>query len=260
MSANLNYTGRVDIDPSDFDGSIDPIDDHYEANVAWRLGSYEFDADAHIQLHIGTVYEKMIVDLGKVLTGTGSKTVDLSQLRKPLEATMTLKVVQKDDNNIPLNRGWLSNFRPVILGNDGSGKSLLETQSTSDLDVIWRVSTDLGRPILQITNREDLYTSLLNDEIFDSIVLPAVIEEIFHWLIWSEDIDDVDPEISSKWQEFFLSLDLPEGTFDEFMQDKPSPETLAKSRELGQKMAEKFSQKAKLIAVAAKKYEDQIER
>jgi hypothetical protein len=256
MSTNFNYTGRIDIDPLDFDGTIDLVGDTYEAKVNWRLKDYEFPENADIQLHIGSVYEKIIAPLGKVGSGEGSQTIDLSRLRKPLEANMTLKVVTVDDKNIPLNRGWLNNFRPVILGNDGAGKSLLETQSVLDLDVIWRVETESGRPVLQITNRFDLYTSVLNDVIFDAVVIPAVIEEIFQWLVWQEETGDIDPEIAELWKDFFYGLGLSENVFEEFKEVGFNADSAAKSRELGRIMASKFSEGKKLLTTAATKYEE----
>ena len=251
MSANFNYTGRIDIDPAVFTASIEEVDSEYFANVSWDLSTYGFADEAVIQLHISNLFEKLIDILGHAAASVGSKKINISALRLPLEATMTLKVVANDADGKPINLGWIKSFKPTVLGSEGGGRSLLETLPSSDLQVPWRLVTESGRPVLHISTRHDLNASMQNDELFDPIVIPAVLEQVFQWIIWDES-DNRDDDILARWKKFFTELGATDGSFEELERTFDNQnQTLAWGRDL----ADEFTKREKILENLAKKYE-----
>ena len=248
MTVTFNYTGRVDIDDSHVVGDLRESEGKHVADVAWTLSSYDFPKTARVEIYFQGVYDQIIHSAGEVGLGDGSASIDLSTLRKPLEATITLKVVIKDARGIPILLGLLTRYRPNQNGSPAMEHSILLTQCDPTLKVPWRVVTSSGRPVLHITDELDLFGKLTGSGIFMQTVIPSVLEAAFNWLIWETDIER-DVESVEDWKSLFVQLEIDASRIDEWIaEEKPEYEDIQNASTALSSAAEKFAERHGLLA------------
>lgn len=251
MTVTFNYTGRVEIDQVHFDADIRDNAGVFEAELRWDLTSYDFPPTAHADVYFRGVYDQAHFRLCQISDGPGTKTFDLANLRKPSEATVTLKVVEKDDNGIPLLLGLLTRFRPKQNGDEVVENSILPTQRDTQLPVPWRVQTESGRPVLHISDKHDLYANLTNSGLFMATVVPAVIQSAFDWLVWETD-GDRDANSGDDWKKFFVALGIDDSRIEELIAlEEPDFADLRAAAGLVQMAIDKYSTTHDLLKTVA---------
>lgn len=256
MSTSFNYTGRVDIDASLLTANLTEKAGQFNVETAWNFESYKFPSKAQLQVIFEGIFEKRTFPLGDIDKGSGSKVFDISDMRKPLEAKVTIKIVSKDLSGVPLLIGSLERFQPLIDGIGNAGKSLLETLCDTDLVVPWQLRTNSGRPVLHISNPDGHYGNLHNHALFDPLVIPAVLQGVFDWLMWASE-EDRNTEIVEKWQDFFLEWGVDQDLFNKHAgETSPSWEVRSEVAEQANLAVAEFCKEFKLFTAMAKYFEE----
>jgi hypothetical protein len=247
MTVSFNYTGRIDIDSDLVTANITESGSRYQAEITWDFGVYSFPKSAELSILFQGVYEQIIVKIGSISDEKETRTFDISTLRKPLDSTITIKVVDKDIDGIPILKGLLTHFRPTVDGKTVGEHSILPTQRDPNLKVPWRVITASGKPVLHISDLENLHAELSNSSLFIATVIPAVLEAAFEWLIWNRDLER-DVEIVDEWKNTFQNFGIDESTIDDFMEiESPELDDITRSREVIRHAIDGYSEKKKLI-------------
>ena len=255
MPVSYNYTGRVDIDPSYLTADIAEVDGVFTVDLAWDLSDYGLPAGSVLQATFNGLFERQFESLGPIDLGVGTAKVNISTMRKPKEVTVSLKVVEKDSAGIPILIAFLDKKKPTIDGQDASNESILESLLDPELKVPWRVKFETGRPILHISNFDDMGVILQNRPIFDMLVIPSVLESILTWLVWDKSPNN-EEEIVQRWRETFFGLGLAQDFFDKHTGDTDDLDSMDEVRAAGSECADEFSKRAKLLAATAKELEE----
>ncbi len=251
MTVTFNYTGRVEVEHFHFSADITENSGAFEAVVGWDLNVYDFPPTATVDVYFQGIYDQLHFQLDQVGLGSGEKKLDLTSLRRPHDATVTLKVVQKDENGIPLLLGLLSKYRPTQNGKAVVDHSILPTQRDPHLPVPWRVQTESGRPVLHISDKHDLYASLTNSGLFMATVIPSVIQCAFEWLIWETEGERVATSVD-EWTKTFVALEIDESRINELMAlEEPDFADIRSAGELVQMAIDKYSTKHDLLKVVS---------
>ena len=257
MTVTFNYTGRVEIDQIHFDADIRENAGVVEAVLRWDLSSYGFSPTAQVDVYFQGVYDQIHFGLCKISDGPGTQSFNLANLRKPLEATVTLKVVEKDERGIPLLLGLLNRFRPKQNGDEIVETSILPTQRDTELPVPWRVQTESGRPVLHISDKHDLYAKLTNSLLFMTTVIPAVIQSAFEWLVWDTD-SDRDEKSVEDWKKKFVAFGIEDSRIEELIAlEEPDFADLRSAAELVQLAIDKYSTTHDLLKTVADLFEEE---
>jgi hypothetical protein len=149
--------------------------------------------------------------MGDLDSETGSDVFDIKVIRNYASADFTFQVLDPDQNGIPLIKASRKGKAETLNGVDTPQSSLLETRSNSDIKQAWKVTIEDGRPILDIAS--DLHQDLLSSQFFDPLVIPAVLERILEWLIWTQ---EKNLEVADKWEEFFVTHGVQRQLFEDF--------------------------------------------
>ncbi len=212
MLRSLNYTGRVELTDDEVKFAITELDGSNYADISWDLSSHTFDVSSKLKLTVSSSYDSLDFDLGTLGTTPGSRRLDITNLRNGLESTLRFVVVSEDASNVPIIRAIMKGPANTLNGIEVPKSSLLETRSNSMLTVPWLLSTNDGRPILELPSNADLHSQLLESEFFDPIVVIAVLERIVDWLLWDR-TDTKDNQIAEKWIEFFMQFGVDQEFF-----------------------------------------------
>jgi hypothetical protein len=256
VSTSFNYTGRVDMDASLLTANLTETAGKFSVDTSWNFEIYKFPSKAQLQVIFEGVFEKRTFAVGDIDKGSSSQVFDISDMRKPLEAKVTIKIVSKDLSGVPLLIGSLTRFQPLIEGIGNSGKSLLETICDTDLVVPWQLRTNSGRPVLHISNPEGHYGDLHNNALFDPLVIPAVLLGVFDWLMWASE-EDRNSDIVEKWQEFFLEWGVDQDLFNKYAgETAPNWEVRSEVAEQANLAVSEFSKEFKLFSAMAKYFEE----
>ena len=255
MPVNYNYTGRIDIDPSCLTANLKVDSGVYMADLKWAIDEYDIPKTSELIVTFNGVFERHIESLGLVAGGIGEKSIDISSLRRPLDVSLSLKVVVKDAANLPILKAFLDKKRPTIEGVEASSESILESLYDPDLEVPWAVQFDSGRPVLHISNHDEMGPALHNKPLFDLLVIPAVLEQILEWIVWDES-DSKDDDVVEKWKLFFRDLDIDDDFFEKNEGMAAGAASYGLVREASASCAGLFSKRAKFLAATAKEVED----
>ncbi len=212
MLRSLNYTGRVDLTDEEVSFAFTELDGSNYVDISWDLSSHTFEPSAKMKLTVKSLYDSLDFDLGLVGATPGSTRLNITTLRNGLESSFRFIVVCEDSSNVPIIRAIKNGSANSINGIEVPKSSLLETRSNSTLTVPWQLSTNDGRPILELPSKADLHSQLLESEFFDPIVVLAVLEGVVDWLLWDRS-DSKDNLIAGKWLEFFTQFNVDQEFF-----------------------------------------------
>ena len=211
MSTNLNFTGRIDLEPSQVSFGVVETDQTAQVRVTWNLSGLGLPKSAMLRLKATSIFDTKIFEIGNLDSESGSEEFDIKAIRNYASADFIFQVLELDQNGIPLIKANRKSKAETLNGVDTPQSSLLETRSTSDIKQAWKVTIEDGRPILDIAS--DLHQDLLSSQFFDPLVIPAVLERILEWLIWTQ---EKNLEVAEKWEEFFLTHGVQPQLFEDF--------------------------------------------
>ena len=211
MSTNLNFTGRIALSDKQVTFGILETDSTAEVRVDWDLSGLALPKTSTLRLRATSVFDTKIFSVGQSDSETGSAIFDIHSIRNYSSAFFTFQVLDPDASGVPLIRADRSAKAEKLNGVDTPQSSLLETRSNSEMKQPWKVSVEDGRPILDIAS--DLHQDLLSSPFFDPLVIPAVLERILEWLIWTPERNI---EVAEKWEAFFLSNGVQPQLFEDF--------------------------------------------
>jgi len=216
MTIKLNFTQRIDFSETAVAAKI------YEKNA--NSSSFIVDVDWDLTEY-GLMEPIEVVILAKALgetvragTGTGnflkgSTSIDLGGMRNPLDCQIDLKLTRRDARGIPVILGVLRNAQPVLPDTSKPKKSLLRTKKDPQLDVPWALNFEDGLPTLYVSDQSEIYEPLsVSSPIFDAIVLPEVVRQIFIWIKLPG--EDKDPTYVEGWKSVFEGLGCPRDYLD----------------------------------------------
>jgi hypothetical protein len=202
MAIRFNYTRRIELSDNVLSSKI--------VVNPQRLSSFTLDLNWDIS-YLETKQQFEIIFLVKSLgetirksTGLGSPikgtlSIDLQSMRNPLDSIVKMKVVKKDNKNIPLVIATLDEHQPVLPNNIKPRKSLLRTKIDKTLDVPWKMSFEDGIPTLCVTDKYELYEPFaIGSPLFDATVLPEVIRQIMLWIKFPQ--EDKDTRYVEGWK------------------------------------------------------------
>lgn len=200
MISRINRTGRKRILKRDIDLKLRATDSEGAPifDLALRLGSYGFPADAYVRVEASRVHAVQRWDYGTVGT-----------VRQPAEDDRRL-------TDVPPS----ARFRVLVVAADGSGKllghapnlrperprhSLLPLEERDDLgEVVWRVDFDDedGNPVLFVNgNVAGISETVRHDPVFRSLVMPEVFRTILQRMML---IDGAAPDdADGPWADWF---------------------------------------------------------
>jgi len=215
MSTNLNFTGRIDLVASQVSFGLVETDQTAEVRVTWDLRGLFLPKSAMLRLKATSIFDTRVYEIGNLDSEVGAEVFDIKSIRNYASADYTFQVLEPDLNGIPLIKANRKGKAETLNGVETPQSSLLETRSNSEIKQAWKVTIEDGRPILDIAS--DLHRELLSSQFFDPLVIPAVLERILEWLIWTQ---EKNLELADKWEEFFIAHGVQRHLFDEF-KDNP---------------------------------------
>ena len=216
MSTKFNYTNRIALAQDVLRAQVLPkvgATDKYEICFDWRLTEYSLPSIYELVFVLKVIGQTHREKVAAVEASTGTFKVDLAEISTPQEITVTMKVVSRDSNGVPIIIAILENFQPEFPKAVSSRRSLLKTTKDSQLSVPWRLQIDDGIPTLHISDRNGVYDKLtLFTPEFDALVLPDVVRQIFLWLVSGD--DEMDSIHAEGWKAIFEELGCPRSYFD----------------------------------------------
>jgi hypothetical protein len=252
MSTNLNFTGRIDLVPSQVSFGVVETDQTAQVRVTWDLSGLGLPKSAMLRLKATSIFDTKVYEMGNLDSETGSDVFDIKVIRNYASADFTFQVLEPDQNGIPLIKANRKGKAETLNGVDTPQSSLLETRSNSDIKQAWKVTIEDGRPILDIAS--DLHQDLLSSQFFDPLVIPAVLERILEWLIWTQ---EKNLEVADKWEEFFVTHGVQRQLFEDFMDNSDLTfESLKDARVLISSGAGEVAQYLKANDMLRKLFED----
>jgi hypothetical protein len=250
-TVTLNWTGRVDLNHVDVQAGYTTENDVFVLTLNWSLEHLKLPEDCTIFLELKGTHttETHRFDLGRLGGGQGHWTESIHRLRNHELIKLRFGVVQGDERGIPIIKAERDRFEPTNAAEKGASRSFLKMVKVQDLAVPWRVHFDDGEPILQITDREDLY-QLLRDSspLFLNSILPDVVRQIFEWLATSE--IDRESDVARRWIKYFDGLHCPRGFLSQLHSRGVEDEweqVMSNSR----LVSEEFSKKFKILSQIA---------
>jgi hypothetical protein len=228
MSTSLNFTGRIELNDGHVSFGILETDTTAELRVDWDLRGLTLPNTSTLRLKATSIFDTKIFNLGTLDSETGNSIVDVKAIRNYATADFLFQVLNPDPSGVPLIKANRKAKAEKLNGVDTPQSSLLETRSNSEIKQPWKVSIEDGRPILDIAS--DLHQDLLSSQFFDPLVIPAVLERILEWLVWTP---EKNIEISEKWEDFFLTHGVHPQLFEDFKDNASlSFESIKDAREL----------------------------
>ncbi len=215
MSTKLNFTNRIDLDPSVIKAKIFPSAlqvGEYEISITADLSSVPLTGDFDVVFLYKAIGE---TKRDEIKNQTGNKvevTHSLQGMRKPLEVEIDVKVVQMDSKLIPIIRASIKRVIPEVPDKQSARSSALKTKKDSDLNVPWRLYFSEEYPILHVSDKHGLYDQLFSTPQFDPLILSDVTRQIFLWLVF--DPSPKDQYFVGIWKTIFESLGCEQAFFD----------------------------------------------
>ena len=251
-ATQINYTNRIDIQPSEIEATYRVEGDRCEVTLKWLLSHYALDEDCEIFVSLMGSYTTEVrrIHLGTFGNGNGLKVIDYRNLRNPELMKLRFLVVRADDHGIPMIKADLAGISPLDQSDNSKSKSFLKIVRQDDLMVPWRLSFNDEEPVIFISGREDLYQLLRESSpIFNPLMLSEVVRQVFEWMALSG--DDLSREISQHWVRFFEKLTCPVGFLEE-ARSADNEEQSTEVKEMAQRVSDEFARKFGLVnAVAA---------
>ena len=208
----MNYTGRIDIQSEEVSATYREESGVCTLVVKWLLGHHGLNPGCHLYLGLegdGTSESRRFA-LGLLGDGQGEQTLRLTQVRNPELIKIRLKVVENDSSGIPIIKAQGDKISPQSLNSSNQSRSFLKILKTPELTVPWRVDFAEDEPVLQISDKEELFHKLRDTSpIFMPLVLPEVVRQIFVWLATTE--VDYNNEVLKEWVLLFEQLTCPRG-------------------------------------------------
>jgi hypothetical protein len=215
----------------------------------WDLSEYGLQEPFEVVVLAKALGETIRFGTGKGNNTKGSISLDLKGMRNPLDCRIDLKVTRPDSRGIPVILGVLHNAQPVLPDTSKPKKSLLRTKKDPKLEVPWTMSFEDGLPTLYVSDKAEIYEPMTaSSPIFDAIVLPEVVRQIFVWVKLPG--EDKDPTYVEGWKSVFEDLGSPREYLDEEMSYSDMAETDFKD------MNQRASEISKFFAISY----DAIER
>jgi hypothetical protein len=215
MSTKVNFTNRIDLDPTAIKSKLvasSSISGEYEIVMEADLSDVALTGEFIVVLTHKALGETNRYELPGQNDLKINITHPLHGMRNPLEVVSQLEIIQRDAINIPVIRASARNIDPEIPGEQSAKKSALKTKRDPDLNVPWRLDYSEGYPILHVTDKNGLYDQLFLTPQFDPLILPEVVRQIFNWIVFDPDLKDgfhVDA-----WKMIFEQLGCERSFFD----------------------------------------------
>jgi hypothetical protein len=217
MTIKFNYTQRIDFNESSISAKISEngtSSNDFTLDVNWDLSEYGLQEPFEVVVLAKALGETIRVGSGLGEHLKGFTSVDLGGMRTPLDCRIDLKVIRRDARGIPVILGVLHNAQPVLPDTSKPKKSLLRTKKDAQLDVPWTLSFEEGLPTLYVSDKSEIYEALsVSSPIFDAIVLPEVVRQVFIWVKMPG--EEKDPTYVEGWKSAFESLGCPRDYLDE---------------------------------------------
>lgn len=202
MAIRFNYTRRIELADNVLSSKIvvNPQQpSSFTLDLNWDISYLETKQQFEIIFLVKSLGEtiRKSTGLGSPIKGTLS--INLQSMRNPLDSIVKMKVVKKDNKNIPLVIATLDEHQPVLPNNIKPRKSLLRTKIDKTLDVPWKMSFEDGIPTLCVTNKYELYEPFaIGSPIFDATILPEVVRQIMLWIKFPQ--EDKDTRYVEGWK------------------------------------------------------------
>jgi len=201
----FNYTGRVQILPTEVYASFRLDGDDQVLTLKWTFSHYSFPKTSKVIVEVespGTTDVRRL-DLGALGDGDRSATERFPRLRNPELIRLRVKVVENVDV-LPMIRGVLDGIYPLDESDNSKSKSILKIVRDDELGVPWQLRFE-EIPVLYLTGRRDLFVYLKeSSREFNPTVLSEIVRQIFEWLALGD--HDFDDEILGQWVIFFEAL------------------------------------------------------
>jgi len=220
MSTKLNFTNRMDLDPSFVVAKI-LVNPHqtseYEFHIEIDLSAVLLVGEFDIVFTYKAIGETKRVEMKKQSNKQIIATHSLRGMRKPLDVVAYIKIIQLDKNLVPIIRASIRNVIPEVPGNQSAQRSALKTKRDPDLKVPWRLYFTEEYPILHVSDKNGLYDQLFSTPQFDPLILSEVVRQVFIWLVF--DPGSKDQYYVDIWKKIFEDLGCDQAFFD----DVPTP-------------------------------------
>ena len=206
MLQKINFTGRIDLPMEVLDAHVAVEGSRSILILEWNLSGFKFDKDAEIWIEIRRAgsYEYRREYLTNFKRGNTEARIDVSNMTDPLNLRLRLKVIL-DKQGKRLLVGNLDNFVPRVPKDLSKQKGFLKIIKDDSLEVPWCVRIHMGEPFLVISGKKHNYSVLKEQTpVFIPSILPEVVRQIHIWAV--NDRDRENPEVFSKWKNFFISL------------------------------------------------------
>lgn len=239
MQKTLNYTNRKRIDKKEvlFSFTEDQAETP-EFNVLFKMDMSAYPPDASVYVEAYHKETRQRFYFGKASRITPPEDRKLTQL--DLSGSIQFRVLIVDEsgkNGLLLASGTKLNAKT---DDDNDKSSLLSVKSVPLGQIPWKVQMENGEPpILLLNNRiPNSIEKMRNDQVFQSLILPAALKEILTFILWNED-DQSDQ--AQKWFAFT----------NDFAESKPKTqdpsELLSWADEVVSEFAKRFDLSDRLI-------------
>lgn len=256
VAEKMNYTDRIDLEPSEFSAEYQIRDEQYFLTLKWMLSSRSIKDDCRlfVEMKGGGTTETRRFDLGTVGSGLGDTTLVLTNIRNPELIRIRFGVVEINADGLPLIRADRDRVSPVNLDENNRARSLLKLVKSPDLAVPWRVEIFEDEPILLVSDRHELFHNLRDTSpLFTPLVLSEVVRQIFEWVALS----GVDGEVQSvkRWITYFGTLSCPPEFF-EADRSRSDEDDVNEVAGMANVVSEEFAKKFRMIEKIAATFED----
>jgi hypothetical protein len=252
----LNYTGRIEIEAHEINATYVVENDQYELSLKWLLGHYGLPEDCKLFIEMkggSQTTETRRFDLGLLGDGQGAEKIKIEQVRNPELIKLRFGVVIVDSNGLPMIKADRDRISPLNLNENNRSRSFIKILSKEDLSVPWRVEFNDDEPVLMISDRQELFSSLREKSpLFKPLVLSEVVRQIFEWMALSE--LDYNSDVLNQWMMYFEDLSCPRD-FIEKNRLELSEEELIEVANMARVVSEEFSKKFRMVDAVASTFE-----
>lgn len=195
---SFNYTNKIQLDENEIKAIYREVkENNYIITLKWDLSAHNIVEDYNLFYELKgqhtTETRRQAIEVTTGLTEYGFEFLgdpDLIKIRFIAVASR---------NSIPMIIAERDQILP--LSEDGRSRSFLKIHKLDNLDVAWEINFDDNIPILNISSHSKIYE---NRNYFLPIILPNVVQQIFEWLVLSD--EDLSGDLLRHWVNYFEDI------------------------------------------------------
>ena len=210
MQTTLNYTNRKRIEKKGvlFSFTEDQAEIP-EFNVLFNMDMNTYPPDASVYVEAYYKETRQRFDFGKASNLTPPEDRRLTEL--DLSGSIQFRVLIVDDsgkNGLLLASGTKFNAKS---DDDNDKSSILSVKSVPLGQIPWKMQMENGEPPILLLNNSipNSIDKMRNDQVFQSLILPAAFREILTFFLWNEDNHS---DQAKKWSAFTNDFAEPKPT------------------------------------------------